>query len=87
MGWNRIAEDLEVTGTPPGDFVDGAELWSRGGLDGVYVQVGGQQIHLPREALEDLFSSEYVSQRIRQFESMDTEQAMKHMMRSTSFGS
>ena len=73
MGWHRTRE-LEVTSGLGGH--EGCGLWTRGGLNGVRVEIDGKAVHIPREAILELVADEWISNRLSHYEQMTTEQAL-----------
>ena len=73
MGWHRThtleVEEAEYAAKECG-------LWTRGGLEGLEVHIGRQIIHIPREAILELVSAEYVSRAISRLEQLSTEDAI-----------
>lgn len=77
MGSHRVCS-LEFDRN--GNLYDGASLWTRGGLSGVYVAVDDKEVHIPAEIIRILIGEEYVKQRINRLEQMTTDQAIDEMM-------
>lgn len=77
MGWHLTRE---LTVEKAKESAEKCGLWTRGGLDGVEVHIGGDVIHIPRDAILDLVASEFLSKQISRFEQMNTDQAIALMM-------
>ena len=76
MGWYTVAR-LEVKESEL--QFDECRLLSRGGLEGLQIHIEDKTIHLPKNIILDLVADEYTQEKIRNYESMDTVEALIDM--------
>jgi hypothetical protein len=79
MGWHKTRELEVVDGF--GSDPDFCGLWTRGGLEGIRVQIGDKAAKIPREAILELVAAEWISKRIGHYEQLTTKQAIAEIMR------
>ena len=77
MGWSRAAilKTDDVHEAP-----EETSLWTRGGLEGVYVWVGKKHVHIPRCVIEELLGEELVRKEIGKLEGMTSREALDYLL-------
>ena len=75
MGWHKV-QPL-VADDNPFDGPDG--LWTRGGIDGVAVTVGGKWYAISRSVIEQLVAEDIRNQAVSRWESKDDDEVLRYI--------